>query len=221
MMNVQWVELPKKIEEKVVTDVFGRINKKVVADVLSKICVDNLSFKKVLDQIDSIHVIQRKETYHTLIDSISQEEDWGNLLKENFYQIYSFEKPKGYSVRGLCFDKKRIIIINLHQLFQCADEYAQYVNSDERVQKRDYRYFAKDCHNEKFKEIISNKYEAVNFLFWNTLFEQFRAFQQSIEKVDLMEFGYKEEGSATINDMNGFANHMYQQYVTIEKKPIE
>jgi hypothetical protein len=220
MMDIQWVQLPKKVEAKIITDVFGRINKKVVASVLGNICIVHPELKEVMERLDSLYVIRRKETYQTLMDGVLEKEKWGALSRKNFYQIYTFDKPEGYSVTGLTFDKERMVMINLHQLFQSADEYAKYLSSNESIQRRDYRYFEQDCHYDNFKEIISNKYEAVNFLFWNTLFQQIRHFQQSIQDVDMTEYGYKEEKSVTLNDVIGFSKYMYQNFVGNEK-PIQ
>jgi len=216
-MNSQMVQTLKDVEEKIIVDVIKGINKKTVADVLNRICTENPNLANVINQVTSIYVIHEKETYMDLVADILAKEGWGRLSIDNFHQIYSFEKPDGYSVRGLAFDRQKIILINLHQLLACAEEYARYISSEEGARKRDYRYFARDSHYDNFTEKFSNKDEAVNFLFWHTLFEQIRSIQQSIQTVDMKEFGYDDEDRAEANDVIGFSKYMYQQYVGAEK----
>lgn len=215
MISEKVVLSSKAIERKIDVDTIGRVNKNVVADVLHKINMIDPRILDVLDYTDTIYVIRNEKTYHLLMDDVIEKHGLGDLSKKSFYQIYPYDKPKGYAVHGLTFDKK--IVINLHQLFQSADEYANYLASDERTKKREHRYFAKDCHYKNFDEIISNKYEAVNFLFWNTLFQQIRIMQQSIQTVDMKEYGYDEAHNASVNDMIGFAKYMYHHIVTTEK----
>lgn len=216
-MNSQMVQLAKDVEEKIIGDVIGGFNKKAVSKVLNRIGNENPSLGNVLNHITAIYVIHKKETYSKLMDDLLAREGWGRLSIENFYQIYPFDKPDGYSVRGLAFERQKIIVINLHQLVECAEEYARYMSSEEGARKRDYRYFARDSHYDNFTELFSNKDEAVNFLFWHTLFEQIRSIQQSIQTVDMKEFGYDDEDRAEANDVIGFSKYMYQQYVGAEK----
>lgn len=212
--------LQRNMKDILKTDGDGSVNSEVIEKVLKTICIEYPSLVSVLEGLESIMFICKKDTYDSIVNRIIEKERWGNLLIKNFQQIYPFEKPVGYSVRGLTFTKERIIIINLHQIVQCAEEYATYLSGDEQHQRRDYRYFARDCRYDNFKDYIRNKSEAVNFLFWNTLFEQLRSMEQAMQPVNLEMFGYKEERNQTLNDMIGFAKFMYEQFIT-DQKPIK
>jgi len=203
-------QLVRGTTDKLSTDVLGKVSKEGISSILEWLMRVNPALKEVIESIDTIWIIQKKETYYTILNRFWDQNGFGSLIKEELLKIYSFDKPDGYAVRGFALDNKNILI-NLHQIEQSVAEYIQYFKKDEIDQKRDRRYYERDSHYKNFEDYFKDESTAIHFFFWNTLFEQIRGLQQNSEQVDLFEYEYDEESTAHANDMIGFAKSMYEQ----------
>ena len=108
------------IEGKIAGDT-QTLDTNLVARILERMSAKYPAIQDLLEQVEKLVFLKEKQEYEKMLDDILEQEGWGKLSKDNFKQIYTFEKQKGYSVRGLSFENQRMIIVNLHQINRSLD----------------------------------------------------------------------------------------------------
>ena len=175
--------------------------------------------KSVLEQLPidlkgslkEIHLVGNEKTYKEILQSLLNIDGF----EEQFFNVYSFEKKEGYSVRGMAFVNEGTVILNLSQIQECAKEYMEHLSSDEHLRNIDNRYYIRDSHYTNFAEYMETTEDCMFFLLWNTLFEQIRKFEQHVNpELDLKEYTHEYDAEdALSNDSIGFSKHVFKTYV--------
>lgn len=192
----------------------GKINSNKVKKGLEKICSLDPKVAEVFDVIDRIYLISTERKYHQLMNSILDNQSVSESFKETFFRIYPFSRMEGCEVYRFSFVEQRIIVINVHQILQLANEYKKYFSGDSYSKRRDYRYYAELCHYDDFYEYMRNDQEIFDFLFWNTLLQEIRRAQQSIQSGEVCQFKYPED------DLICFAKYWYKKLFYKNEKEL-